>query len=265
MYNLCSWNDFFFSILGVFYITLPETSPQDRRRGDSNIHQNLAHKAHSQQTSLSSSTRSIVILQSSERPPHFFLQLDGKERVEISAGRNNLFHTLLFFLYHIKSKESGQLGRINLGISGVNMLWVINNPNWKWGFFKTLSAQWLWKVRLQSCTLKWQCKAMKNKDCCHHSCKNLWQILVAFYSAILWALSFKRYAIWKCYFLVKWSKWPSVTSIDHLISCCFCNHDVVLQSVRVFALFYFIWSATYRICVFPDYCIWLHWHFPPCR
>ena len=120
---------FFLSILGVFYITLPETSPQDRRRGDSNIHQNLAHKAHSQQTSLSSSTRSIVILQSSERPPHFFLQLDGKERVEISAGRNNLFHTLLFFLYHIKSKESGQLGRINLGISGVNMLWVINNPN----------------------------------------------------------------------------------------------------------------------------------------
>jgi hypothetical protein len=114
---------------GVIYITLPETSPQDRRRGDSNIHQNLAHKAHSQQTSLSSSTRSIVILQSSERPPHFFLQLDGKERVEISAGRNNLFHTLLFFLYHIKSKESGQLGRINLGISGVNMLWVINNPN----------------------------------------------------------------------------------------------------------------------------------------
>ena len=136
MYNLCSWNNIFLSILGVFYITLPETSPQDRRRGDSNIHQNLAHKAHSQQTSLSSSTRSIVILQSSERPPHFFLQLDGKERVEISAGRNNLFHTLLFFLYHIKSKESGQLGRINLGISGVNMLWVINNPNWKWDFFQ---------------------------------------------------------------------------------------------------------------------------------
>ena len=123
---------------GVFYITLPEVSSQERRRGGAGdaagpsgipSAQNLANRAHSQQTTLSSSTRSIVILQSAERPPHFFLQLDGKERLEISAGRNNLFHTLLFFLHYIKSKESGQLGRINLGISGVNMLWVINNPN----------------------------------------------------------------------------------------------------------------------------------------
>ena len=121
---------------GIFYITLPESSSQERRggtrgtAGDSNIPiQTLANRAHNQQTNLSSSTRSIVILQSAERPPHFFLQLDGKEKVEVSAGRNNLFHTLLFFLHHIKTKESGQLGRINLGISGVNMLWVIDNPN----------------------------------------------------------------------------------------------------------------------------------------
>ena len=105
-------------------------------------------------------------------------------------------------------------------------------------------------MRLQSCTLKWQCKAMKNKDCCHHSCKNIWQILVAFYSALLWALSFKRYALWKCYFLVKWSKWPSVTSIDHLISCCFCNHDVVLQSVRVFTSFFILSEVQHTEFVF---------------
>ena len=119
---------------GIFYITLPESSSQERRSGtagNSNVPaQTLTNRAHNQQTStnLSSSTRSIIILQSAERPPHFFLQFDGKERVEVSAGRNNLFHTILFFLHHIKTKECGQLGRINLGISGVNMLWTIENP-----------------------------------------------------------------------------------------------------------------------------------------
>uniref|UniRef100_A0A8C5NY78 Transmembrane protein 209 n=1 Tax=Jaculus jaculus TaxID=51337 RepID=A0A8C5NY78_JACJA len=41
-----------------------------------------------------------------------------------SAGRNNMFHTLLMFLYVIKTKESGMLGRVNLGLSGVNILWI---------------------------------------------------------------------------------------------------------------------------------------------
>uniref|UniRef100_A0A2K6ES08 Transmembrane protein 209 n=1 Tax=Propithecus coquereli TaxID=379532 RepID=A0A2K6ES08_PROCO len=39
-------------------------------------------------------------------------------------GRNNMFHTLLMFLYIIKTKESGMLGRVNLGLSGVNILWI---------------------------------------------------------------------------------------------------------------------------------------------
>ncbi|KAJ7422547.1 hypothetical protein WISP_37407 [Willisornis vidua] len=41
-----------------------------------------------------------------------------------SSGRNNMFHTLLMFLYIIKTKESGMLGRVNLGLSGVNILWI---------------------------------------------------------------------------------------------------------------------------------------------
>ncbi len=69
---------------------------------------------------------SITILQTSQRPPHFLLQLDGKEKLEISSGRNNLFHTILFFLHFVKTKESGMLGRINLGPSGINILWVID-------------------------------------------------------------------------------------------------------------------------------------------
>ncbi|WAR14849.1 TM209-like protein [Mya arenaria] len=34
-------------------------------------------------------------------------------------GRNNMFHAILFFLYHIQHKENGMLGRVNLGMSGV--------------------------------------------------------------------------------------------------------------------------------------------------
>ena len=72
-------------------------------------------------------SRSIVILQTNQKPPHFILQVDGKDKLEISPGRHNLFHTLLFFLHHIKTKEYGMLGRINLGPSGINILWVIEN------------------------------------------------------------------------------------------------------------------------------------------
>lgn len=42
----------------------------------------------------------------------------------LPKGRNNMFHTLLMFLYIIKTKESGMLGRVNLGLSGVNILWI---------------------------------------------------------------------------------------------------------------------------------------------
>jgi hypothetical protein len=44
----------------------------------------------------------------------------------IVSGRNNLFHTLLLFLHHIRTKEGGVLGRINFGVSGINVLWVID-------------------------------------------------------------------------------------------------------------------------------------------
>ena len=109
---------------GVFYVVLPETTKSESHR---ERHLSLAHRAHDQQSSLTSSPRSVVILQqSSERPPHFVLVVDGKEKLEISKGRHNLFHTLLFFLHHIKMKENSMLGRINLGVSGINILWVID-------------------------------------------------------------------------------------------------------------------------------------------
>ena len=42
---------------------------------------------------------------------------DGESgrKLELSPGRNNLFHTLLLFLHHIKTKEGGMLDTVNLG------------------------------------------------------------------------------------------------------------------------------------------------------
>ena len=51
---------------------------------------------------------------------------EGERRLELPPGRNNLFHTLLMFLHHIKTKEGGMLDKVNLGRWGINILWIID-------------------------------------------------------------------------------------------------------------------------------------------
>ncbi|XP_029472155.1 transmembrane protein 209 isoform X2 [Rhinatrema bivittatum] len=68
----------------------------------------------------------FCIYQSSINPPHYELLYQHHEH-NLPKGRNNLFHTLLMFLYIIKTKESGMLGRVNLGLSGVNILWIFGD------------------------------------------------------------------------------------------------------------------------------------------
>ncbi|XP_064512915.1 transmembrane protein 209 isoform X2 [Pseudopipra pipra] len=65
----------------------------------------------------------FCIYQSSINPPHYELIYECHV-YSLPKGRNNMFHTLLMFLYIIKTKESGMLGRVNLGLSGVNILWI---------------------------------------------------------------------------------------------------------------------------------------------
>uniref|UniRef100_T1JAU1 phytanoyl-CoA dioxygenase n=1 Tax=Strigamia maritima TaxID=126957 RepID=T1JAU1_STRMM len=69
---------------------------------------------------------SLYIYQTRLVPPHFKLVV-GDEVWDlpkinqwnfIFQGRNNLFHTILLFLYQIKIREKGMLGRVNLGLSG---------------------------------------------------------------------------------------------------------------------------------------------------
>ncbi|KAK6630119.1 hypothetical protein RUM44_005670 [Polyplax serrata] len=68
----------------------------------------------------------LVIYQVQLNPPHFVL-LENNDRLEVAKGRNNLFHTFLLFLHILKTKEHGMLGRVNLGSSGVNILWVVDD------------------------------------------------------------------------------------------------------------------------------------------
>ncbi|XP_067391037.1 transmembrane protein 209 isoform X2 [Emydura macquarii macquarii] len=68
----------------------------------------------------------FCIHQSTINPPHYEL-IYQCQVYNLPKGRNNMFHTLLMFLCIIKTKESGMLGRVNLGLSGVNVLWIFGD------------------------------------------------------------------------------------------------------------------------------------------
>uniref|UniRef100_A0A8D0FKQ8 Transmembrane protein 209 n=1 Tax=Strix occidentalis caurina TaxID=311401 RepID=A0A8D0FKQ8_STROC len=65
----------------------------------------------------------FCIYQSSINLPHHEL-IYQRHVYNLPKGRNNLFHTSLLFLSLIETKELGMLGRVNLGLSGVNVLWI---------------------------------------------------------------------------------------------------------------------------------------------
>lgn len=68
---------------------------------------------------------SLLIQEIAEKPPHYRVIVAGKI-YEMVKGYNNLFHSILFFIYHVNKIEHGMLGRVNLGRAGVNILWVID-------------------------------------------------------------------------------------------------------------------------------------------
>ncbi|ENN71498.1 hypothetical protein YQE_11792, partial [Dendroctonus ponderosae] len=67
---------------------------------------------------------SLFIQEVSEKPPHYRV-IVGEQIYEMVKGYNNLFHSIVFFIYHVNKLEQGMLGRVNLGRAGVNMLWII--------------------------------------------------------------------------------------------------------------------------------------------
>uniref|UniRef100_A0A224YKK6 Cytochrome n=1 Tax=Rhipicephalus zambeziensis TaxID=60191 RepID=A0A224YKK6_9ACAR len=67
----------------------------------------------------------LCIYQTSMLPPHYRV-IVGEDTCDLPKGRNNLFYAILLFLHCIKTKHRGMLGRINLGLSGVNILCVLD-------------------------------------------------------------------------------------------------------------------------------------------
>ncbi|TRY72008.1 hypothetical protein TCAL_05402 [Tigriopus californicus] len=67
-----------------------------------------------------------AIIQTQSKPPHYIIQTES-EKIDLNPERNNLFHTLLYFLHYFKTKEHGMLHRVNLGRSGINVLWVVED------------------------------------------------------------------------------------------------------------------------------------------
>lgn len=135
------------SVLGHKSVTIVEDGPEDPSGGLllGQVHQSQSHPSEPSQPH-----RTCAIVQTNLSPPHYVIRFDcvasspfssgvandnisrrssgdfrRPEVVEVSPGRHNLFHALLLFLHHVKTKEDGMLGRINLGMSGINVLWVV--------------------------------------------------------------------------------------------------------------------------------------------
>ncbi|XP_054154911.1 transmembrane protein 209-like [Oppia nitens] len=68
----------------------------------------------------------IYIVECKSKPPHYKLFTKNDDLWELPVGRNNLFHSIISFIYSIKTQHFGHLGRVNLGSSGINILWVID-------------------------------------------------------------------------------------------------------------------------------------------
>ncbi|XP_050413984.1 transmembrane protein 209 [Patella vulgata] len=68
----------------------------------------------------------LLLYQSSINPP-LYQVIFGGNTYNLPKGRNNMFQALLLFLYHVKTHQEGMLGRVNLGLSGINILWIFEN------------------------------------------------------------------------------------------------------------------------------------------
>jgi len=67
----------------------------------------------------------LAIVQTGRSPVHYVVQVGGKQ-LDVGGGRNNLIHSILLFLHKVKQEGHGMLGRVNLGLSGLNILWVLD-------------------------------------------------------------------------------------------------------------------------------------------
>ncbi|CAB4068099.1 unnamed protein product [Lepeophtheirus salmonis] len=98
----------------------------DYIEGDGRAFSSIYYFKSPEKPDIKKSSVSVAIVQSPQKPPYYYLQFIDKI-LEVEPGRNNLFHILLMFMHHIKTKENGMVGRINFGLTGVNILWVLES------------------------------------------------------------------------------------------------------------------------------------------
>ena len=67
----------------------------------------------------------LALVQVGRSPTHYVVQIGGQQ-LDVGGGRNNMVHSLLLFLHTVKGERGGMLGRVNLGLSGLNILWVLD-------------------------------------------------------------------------------------------------------------------------------------------
>uniref|UniRef100_A0A5S6QRW8 Transmembrane protein 209 n=1 Tax=Trichuris muris TaxID=70415 RepID=A0A5S6QRW8_TRIMR len=65
----------------------------------------------------------LCIYQTSVNPPHFQL-IQGIEWHDMGKGKNNFFYTIILFLQALKVQRGAFLDQVNLGPSGLNLLWI---------------------------------------------------------------------------------------------------------------------------------------------
>ena len=47
-------------------------------------------------------------------------------QLDVVAGKNNLAHIVLLFLHRLREDRLGMLGRVNLGLSRLNLPWILD-------------------------------------------------------------------------------------------------------------------------------------------
>ncbi|CDW55250.1 transmembrane protein 209 [Trichuris trichiura] len=65
----------------------------------------------------------LCIYQAAVNPPHFQL-IHGNEWYDVGKGRKNFLYTIILFLQALKMHRGAYLDQVNLGPSGLNMLWI---------------------------------------------------------------------------------------------------------------------------------------------
>ena len=68
----------------------------------------------------------LYLVELSINPPRYDVFFQG-ELANLNSGPSNIFQAILLFFYILKTRNEGMLGKLNLGRSGMNFLWIFED------------------------------------------------------------------------------------------------------------------------------------------